>query len=700
MPLEEVPSLAKARGRMAHRRSGLFIWIAIIASASALADTEKLVVMANGERVGQLTAEVTGHHVSIDYAVVNNGRGPKIREQINFDAAGTVSRWVIEGESTFGSPVSESYSREGGTAKWKSQADEGTRPSATRMLYVGNDASPWMRSVYVRQLLKAPDRTLPVLPSGQLRVSEGRKVTLGEGRAATPLTLYELSGLTLEPEYILTDRRGALFGFGDGSLIREGYEGFHQELKELGRDARIRAAEEAQRKLAHRFIQPVRIRNVRIFDPISATVGALSEVVVYANRIATVRIDNAEPAREGEVVLDGEGGTLVPGLYDMHSHTSLASNLFNLAAGVTSTRDQGNDNEQLLAIVRSVDSGSLAGPRIVRNGLIEGRSAYSARIGLIAETLEGGIAHVRWYAEHGYQQIKLYNSVPPDWVSPLAAEAHKLGLGVTGHVPAFSSPDRVIREGYDDIAHINQLMLGWILKPQEDTRTLLRLTGMLRAKDLDLSSERVRTTIAAMRSNHVALDTTACALEQLMLSRAGAIQPGDAAHLDHMPIGYQRYRKRSFVTITSEADDVAWRMAFQKLLDVIRTLDAEGVQLLPGTDDMNGFAQLRELELYVAAGLPAGRVLYLGTLGAARYLRRDDQLGTIQRGKLADFFLVDGDPTQDIRVLRRNRMTVRDGVIYYPSDIYEHLAVKPFVPPPPIIAHDKTDGLSGGSAPE
>ena len=67
-----------------------------------------------------------------------------------------------------------------------------------------------------------------------------------------------------------------------------------------------------------------------------------------------------------------------------------------------------------------------------------------------------------------------------------------------------------------------------------------------------------------------------------------------------------------------------------------------------------------------------------------RYFHRDSQLGTIERGKLADFILIDGDPTKDISALRRNRMTMVGGVAYYPAEIFERLAIKPFAPPPPI----------------
>ena len=658
--------------------------LALVLSGSARAEVHKYVVIANGEKVGHLTADVQGRTTSVDYAVVNNGRGPKARETIEADATGLPVTWTIEGESLFGSPVAERFTWKAGQAEWVSQADKGQVAAPKPLLYIGNDVSPWMLGVYVKALLKAPNRTLPVLPGGQLKLTEVRKVTLGQGKAAVPVTVYELAGIDLNPDYVLVDGKGELFA--TGGLIREGYEAEVPKLDVIRREIAQVRAEDAQKKLAHRFAGPVRIRNVRVFDPVSMTLsGELKTVGVFGDRIIGVWAnDAAGPAPAGETVIDGQGGTLMPGLHDMHSHNSLSSNLFNLAAGVTATRDQGNDNEELLAMLEGLRVGRLAGPRIVRNGFLEGRSPYSARNGFVADSLEDALKDVRWYAAHGYWQVKIYNSFNPDWVAPVAAEAKRLGMGVTGHVPAFSSPDRVIRDGYDDIAHINQLMLGWILDPKEDTRTPLRLTGMARGKDLDLTSERVQATVRLMKEKGIALDTTAMILERLMLSRSGQVQAGDAPYLDHVPIGYQRYRKRSFVTIKTPQDDADYQGGFKKVLEVLKMLDDNGVQLLPGTDDGTGFSNLREMEVYVAAGISPGRALYLSTLGAERYFRRDHELGTIERGKLADFILVDGDPVANISALRKTRMTMVGGVAYYPAEIYEHLAIRPFAPPPPV----------------
>ncbi|MES2033915.1 MAG: amidohydrolase family protein, partial [Pseudomonadota bacterium] len=625
---------------------GLVAAILTLGAAPVPVETQRFVVINNGEVVGKLVAQVRTDGADIDFAINENGRGPKAQEQIVFGRSGLPTSWTITGSSLFGNPVKESYSWADGVSRWESQADRGEVPTDRPRLYIASDASPWMLGVYVQALLKAPNRSLPVLPSGQLRLDEVRKITLDLNGRPVPLTVYALTGVTLEPTYVLVDKRGALYGALAGGLIREGAEGLVKQLAPIERDIALVRAREAQRTLAHRFDGPVRIRNVRIFDPKTMKLGALSSVVVYGDRITAVEAEQpGASAPAGETVIDGEGGTLVAGLHDMHSHTSLNSNLFNLAAGVTATRDQGNDNEQLLGWEKLMLAGELAGPRIVRNGLLEGRSPYSLRLGRLPETLEEGLADVRWYADHGYWQIKIYNSMNPDWVAPLAAEAHRLGMGVTGHVPAFSSPDRVMRDGYNDIAHVNQLMLGWILKPGEDTRTPLRLTGMARGKDLDLTSGPVQATIRLMKEKDVKLDTTAMILERLMLARSGRVQPADVAYLDHMPVAYQRSRKRGFVTIRTPQDDADYQAGFAKVLQVLKLLDDSGVQLLPSTDDGSGFALHRELELYVKAGISPGRTLRLATLEPEIYFGRDSQLGSIERGKLADLILVPGDPT-------------------------------------------------------
>ncbi|MFI8683385.1 amidohydrolase family protein [Brevundimonas diminuta] len=670
-------------------------------NAAAEPSRERFSIVANQEVVGYLEARTEGDRTSVAYHVDNNGRGPKHVEEIVLGEGRLPVSWSVNGASLMGGPVAETYQWADGRGVWRSQADAGEASAARPGLYLVNDASPWALGVYARAALASPDQAVAALPGGRVSVETVRSLSVGQGAAAVPVTVYRLIGLNLAPSYLMLDADQRLFAvFNASSLgdtaIREGHEDLAAFLQGLASDLEVERVEALQARLAHVFDAPVRVRNVRIFDPRSGALSPLSTVVVMHDVITQIlRGDGGEPPAD-ETVVEGEGGTIYPGLFDMHAHATLDSGLLYLAAGVTSVRDMGNDNVFLLDLMRKSQAGAIAWPRITPNGFIEGRSPYSARLGRLPETLEEAKEDIRWYADRGYYEIKLYNSINPDWVRPLADEAHRLGLRIGGHVPAFSTPDRVIEDGYDMIAHLNQLMLGWILEPGEDTRTPLRLTAMARGGDLDLQSPRVRRTVDLMVENEVALDTTASILEQLMLSRAGEVQAGQADFLDHMPVGFQRYRKRSYVTLESAADDQAYQEGFAKVLETIGMLHDRGVVLLPGTDDATGFSVLRELELYVAGGLTPVEALRAGGYGMADYLGQTNRLGLIERGKLADFVLVQGDPTRSISAIRRPRMVVKGGTFYFPSEIYEALGIRPFVDPPVLRPATETAAPSTG----
>ena len=102
-----------------------------------------------------------------------------------------------------------------------------------------------------------------------------------------------------------------------------------------------------------------------------------------------------------------------------------------------------------------------------------------------------------------------------------------------------------------------------------------------------------------------------------------------------------------------------------------------GVPIEAGTDSMAGFALHRELEIDAEAGIPAPEVLKLATLGAARIMGFEHDLGSIRPGKLADLVLIDGDPAVRISDVRKPVVTVKDGVVYRPAELYGELGVRP-----------------------
>jgi imidazolonepropionase-like amidohydrolase len=100
-----------------------------------------------------------------------------------------------------------------------------------------------------------------------------------------------------------------------------------------------------------------------------------------------------------------------------------------------------------------------------------------------------------------------------------------------------------------------------------------------------------------------------------------------------------------------------------------------------GTDDVAGFTLHRELELYTQAGIPPGEALRIATWNGAKYTRTLDRLGSITPGKLADLILVDGDPTSDVSAIRQINLVMKEGVVYYPSEIHEATGIQPFAAP-------------------
>jgi hypothetical protein len=648
----------------------------------AAAQSERISVYLHDEVVGKLTADTQGDETRVSFEWQSNGRGPDLEEVIRFRGDVPVE-WTVSGASMMGGSVDERYVYENGAGIWNSAADSGNVAQEAPPVYINNDGSPWRLGVLTRILLADADQRREVLPSGAISLKKVRDVEMGEGANEVDVAIYRLIGTEISPDYVMLDPQKRLFGYFSVREIgiREGYESDYPKLNGLYEELEEERAAEITADVTHSFNTPVRIRNVRIFDPVSGALSAPSSVVVMHDRITRVMPLKEDVAAEahGEVLIDGEGGTLMPGLYDMHTHAKMDTGLFHIAAGVTSTRDMGNYNDFFLSLYPKVESGEIASPRLTPAGILEGHSQYALNMGFKPDSVEEAFENVRWYADHGYQMIKFYSSFNPDWVKPVAEEAHRLGLEVGGHVPAFTDSDTMVKAGYDTIVHFNLLLFNWLLdNDKDDTRTLLRVTGLSKAADLDLSSKEVKQSIKLMKSEDVAVDATANILERLMLSRAGEVHASVADFIDHMPIAYKRSKMRTIVKVASEEDDLRYQNGFKTVLALLKQLHDNGVELLPGTDDATGFGLHRELEIYTLAGIEPAEVLRMATIGAAEHLGQEADLGTVEVGKFADLVLIEGDPTADIKKIRRPKLVMKGGDIFLPSEIYPQLGIEPF----------------------
>jgi len=656
-------------------------------SAASAATTETFSVRLNDTTLGQLVATTTSDTVKIDYEFRNNGRGPTLAETIKLGTDGLPVSWTIDGATTFGNEIHETFALDNGVASWTDTTGSSTAAMTEPTIYVPQNASPYTLAIYSKALLADADRTLPAWPAGALSMSPIETVRLGGAGGPVEAAAFSLVGDDTDPSYFLLDAEGDLFAMISPRfvIVREGYEETDDQLKEIATRLSTERLETIQAETAHTYDAPLAITNVRLFDPKAKAMTAPSTVIVENGLIKSVTPGAADTS--GAYVVDGQGGSLIPGLAEMHGHMGQDAALKNIAAGVTLIRDMGNDNPVLSELITKIEAGTLAGPRVVRLGFIEGKSPFNSNNGILVSSEAEAVAAVDWYADQGtYPQIKIYNSITPAWVPAMVDRARERGLRVSGHIPAFTNANTMIEDGYDEITHINQLMLGWVLAPEEDTRTLLRLTALQRLPQVDLDGEAVNTTLDLMVENGVAIDPTIAIHEALLLARNGEMQAGMADYVANMPVAVQREAKAAWSAISTPEEDAAYKGAFDQVIGTVKRMKDRGIFIVMGTDLGGALTLHRELELYQQAGFTAPEILARATFEAADYMGLGAELGSIEPGKKADFFLVPGNPVEDLKAIKTIRLVSKGDTVYFPSEIYPHFGIKPFTDIPVVAA--------------
>ena len=345
-------------------------------------------------------------------------------------------------------------------------------------------------------------------------------------------------------------------------------------------------------------------------------------MIVRGTKIAAIGPSKGTAIGKGVEAIDAGGKALIPGLWDMHTHLAAGEGILDLACGVTTARDLGNDPDLVDDAKKRFDEGSAIGPHVLRAGLIEGRGPMAAASPVTAETETEALAAVELYAARGYDQIKIYSSVAKDLVPVLAKAAHAKGMRVSGHVPAFTRADDMIRAGFDEIQHVNMLFLNFIADETTYTRTPLRFTLVAeKAGDVDLDGPEFRAFVTLLQDHKTVIDPTLNVFEDLFLDREGAPGPGIVAIAARLPA--QAVRKLASGGIpVPPGQDATYRASFAATLQMVKALHDGGVPLVLGTDSLPGLMLHRELELHALAGIPNADVLRNATLGSAKVMGR------------------------------------------------------------------------------
>jgi hypothetical protein len=683
------------------RNAWLFA-IFLCTTHAAQAGTLRYQVFASdGKQAGeQIVEQGAGGRITVRFGYKENGRGPDVVEQLRVAADGTLTEYSVKGAATMGGPIDERFTRSGNQAQWQSLSEKGSTQVKGAAMYVPLNSSFHFSTLTMQALAKAKGAALPLLPSGTLTQRRLATATVKNGTQTRQVQLLAQTGLGFTPALMWatvepTPRLFAVIYPGWLSVIEQGWQGSREALLA----EQLRAENALLKGMAAKLRAPLPgltvVRNARVFDSEKAVLGEPADVYVLRGRItAVVPTGTLKTPVNHEV--DAAGRVLLPGLFDMHAHVDRWDGGLHLAAGVTTARDMGNDNEKLQGMLTELNAGQLLSPHIVPCGFLEGESPNAARSGFVIKTLQEAKDAVDWYAAHGYPQLKIYNSFPREMVRDIVAYAHARGLRVSGHIPVFMRAQEAVEQGYDEIQHINQVLLNFLVSPTTDTRTLERFyLPAEKVAGLDFESKEVRDFLALLKQRNVSIDPTVSTFD-FIKQRDGELAAPYAAIATHLPTNVQRGLRTGGMKIPDDATAARYKASYDKMIEFIGRMHRAGIDLVAGTDAMAGFTLHSELELYVKAGLTPAQALQVATRNGAKYSGVAHERGHIAPGKVADLVLVEGDPTQNISDIRKVALVITQGHAISPAQVYQTLGVKPFVQNPPVVKTIAAPAKSAG----
>jgi imidazolonepropionase-like amidohydrolase len=652
---------------------------ALPADIPSTAERYSFLMMGNlaGQQAVWTAPDATLH---IFFQFNDRGRGPKTTSILNLDPNGLAISEVITGNDYLKSPVAENYSLEAGTARWKNDDEQGEKKIAAPAYYAPLNGGPSEIALLAHVALQNGGK-IALLPEGEARVQRVTELDIEAAGHKKHVALYAVTGLDFSPTYFWGEASDKFFASVDnwGTVVPEGWESSAPTLLAAQNKIKESRAADLATKLVHHPNKSILFTHANVFDAESGKIVPDRDVLVVVNRIGYVGPAGTRSEQNPDFppqIIDAHGKTLLPGLWDMHAHVGDNDGLLNLAAGVTTVRDLANDTDSLLARRQRIADGKEIGTRIVLAGIIDGRGPFQGPTKILVSTEAEARAAVDNYKRLGYVQIKIYSSVKPELVPAIIDEAHKNSLRVSGHIPAEMTAAQCVEMGYDEIQHVNFLILNFF--PEiKNTNTIARLVEPAKVgASLDLNSAQVQSFIKLLQDHHTKLDLTLSIFEDQYLNRAGQIPRGFQPIASRLPPQVRRGLLTTGLTPPAGMDET-YRKSFAKMMELAGLLYRSGIPIEAGTDSMAGFALHRELELEVQAGIPASEVLQNATLNAARIMSLDKDLGSIAPGKLADLILVDGNPAANISDIRKTVLVVKDGVLYNSAELYAELGVTP-----------------------
>ncbi len=584
----------------------------------------------------------------------------EVDQQMRLGADGATQMLTSHGVNPQGD-ASEHFALVKDKARYASQVDHGEVAAKPGAVYVPFGGTLDGNIALFDALMRSPINGVDLLPGGHATVDPLTTATVSDGKTKKLLTAYAVSGLGLSPFPVWAEGK-TFFGVTLGlNFLPPGWEVAAEALTKAQDAALAKRAPALVEQIAKAPGRPVAFTDVKLYDSEARTFREHMTVVVDAGRILSVGPAAAALVPQSSRVFEGKGKTLLPGLWDCHQHYGDdGTGPLLLSMGVTSVRDPGNTPETSIARVKRIESGQLLGPHVTPMMLIDGPGPLSAQVAVVVKTQAEAIAAVDRAHTMGFAGVKLYGSLDPALVKPIADRAHGYRMRVQGHIPRTMRPIEAVRAGYDEITHINMVMMQFMPDSVVNASNgLARFYGPARyAGDLDLKSPAAVAYLDELKARGTAVDATLAIFETGFGTAPDELSPAYTPWQGIVPPAVERGLRGGGFAELPDLKRAQMKRSFAKLQALVVELNRRGIPVLAGTDG-SGIELIRDLELYVAGGMSPADALATATINPARAFRQDKEIGSITPGKRADLVLVDGDPSQHMGDLRHTEWVMQ-----------------------------------------
>lgn len=588
-------------------------------------------------------------------------------EVVTLGADGNPVKLEVRGITPNGD-AAETFALDGGKASWTSISDKGSLDGKSGYYFAAGGIS-LADQLLIDRMVAAGDKGVDLLPGGHATLSIGPSLTVQGAKGPKTVKLAFVRGIVASPYPVWLDENNRFFAnVSYISLFPEGYESAANQ--KAMRELQEKVTAEQTLAIAKSFLTdanraPVLFDHVRLFDADKGQFREHQAVLAEGGKIVKVGAAGSIKAPAGARVIDGSGKTLVPGIWDSHMHIGDDWDvLANMANGMTSFRSPGTTLERAVDATKRRASGELLMGEPFIQAIVDQKHPLAAQGSMTVSSEADTIAAIHKIKDAGLWGVKFYTSMNPAWIKPGAAEAHKLGLHVSGHVPATMRPLDAVRAGYDEITHLNFVMMQAMPQDVVDkANTAARFEGPAKfAKDVDLNSSAMNAFVAELKQRGTTVDPTLVIFEGNFLAEGGTTQPAYVPYEGIISPVLDRLFKGGGYPLVEGYTRADYAKSYDKMVGLVTKLHRAGIPIVAGTDG-SGIEIVRELELYEKAGFTKAEALQSATIVPARLVGADKRTGSIAVGKEADMVLVDGDVSKELGALRRVVTVVSDGYV-------------------------------------